>query len=82
VSSKTRFQVITPTAGANGNSDPIAFPGDDYSRIEVTGIYNSNKITYHMKGIYPDVTINRTHRGITMGEDEIFDAAKAILSIK
>ncbi|MBO9591978.1 MAG: hypothetical protein J7599_03650 [Niabella sp.] len=69
-----------PTAGTNGNVNPFSLPGG-YT-ISWTGmlVKNHDGSRHHLKGIIPDVPMERTINGIREGKDEFFDKALQIVS--
>lgn len=64
-----------PTAGTNGNINPFSLPGG-YS-VSWTGmlVKNHDGSKHHIKGIVPDISLERTLNGITEGRDEFYEAA-------
>lgn len=65
-----------PTAGANGDVNRVTLPGGytfSFTGLKVT---NHNGSQHFMKGIQPDVPMQRTAKGILNNEDELL--AKAI----
>ncbi|MDO6434331.1 S41 family peptidase [Flavitalea sp. BT771] len=64
-----------PTAGTNGNINPFTLPGG--YRISWTGmlVKDHNGGKHHLKGITPDVPVQRTIQGIREGRDEFLEKA-------
>jgi hypothetical protein len=64
-----------PTAGTNGNINPFTLPGG--YRISWTGmlVKDHNGGKHHLKGITPDVPVQRTIKGIREGRDEFLEKA-------
>lgn len=64
-----------PTAGTNGNVNPFTLPGG-YT-ISWTGmlVKNHDGTQHHLKGIIPDVYIERTIKGVSEGKDELLEKA-------
>jgi C-terminal processing protease CtpA/Prc len=64
-----------PTAGTNGNINPFTLPGG--YRISWTGmlVKDHNGGKHHLKGITPDVPVQRTITGIREGRDEFLEKA-------
>jgi len=64
-----------PTAGTNGDVNPFVLPGG--YRISWTGmlVKDHNGGKHHLKGITPDVPVQRTIRGIREGRDEFLEKA-------
>jgi C-terminal processing protease CtpA/Prc len=64
-----------PTAGTNGNINRISLPGG--YRVNFTGmlVKDHKGGKHHLKGIVPDVPVERTIKGIREGRDEILDKA-------
>ncbi|MBZ4188501.1 S41 family peptidase [Niabella beijingensis] len=69
-----------PTAGTNGNINPFSLPGG-YT-VSWTGmlVKNHDGSRHHLKGILPDVPMERTIKGIRGGKDEFLDKALEIVS--
>ncbi|HMI03874.1 MAG TPA: S41 family peptidase [Pedobacter sp.] len=68
-----------PTAGANGNINPFAVPGN--SRVVFTGmkVKLQDGGQLHSLGIQPDVFVNQTIKGISEGRDEYLEKALEIM---
>ena len=68
-----------PTAGTNGNVNPLSLPGG-YT-ISWTGmlVKNHDGTKHHLRGIVPDVYVERTIKGIAEGKDEFLDKAVEII---
>lgn len=68
-----------PTAGTNGNVNPFTLPGG-YS-ISWTGmlVKNHDGSTHHIKGIVPDVPLERTLKGVAEGRDEFYEKGVQII---
>jgi len=64
-----------PTAGTNGNINPLFLPGGYH--INWTGMLVKDHLggKHHLKGIVPDVPVERTIKGIREGRDEMLDKA-------
>jgi len=64
-----------PTAGTNGNINPFVLPGG--YRVSWTGmlVKDHNGGKHHLKGIIPDVPVQRTIEGIREGRDEFLEKA-------
>lgn len=64
-----------PTAGTNGNINPLVVPGG--YRIIWTGmkVVKHDDSKHHGVGIAPTVPAHRTQEGIAAGKDELLDAA-------
>ena len=64
-----------PTAGTNGNVNPFTLPGGYW--ISWTGmlVKNHDGSKHHLRGIIPDIFVNRTIQGIKEGKDEFFEKA-------
>lgn len=64
-----------PTAGTNGNVNPMNLPGG-YT-ISWTGmlVKNHDGSKHHLKGIVPDIYLTRTIKGISEGRDEFLEKA-------
>ncbi len=77
------FQLATiigqPTAGTNGNVNPFTLPGG-YS-MSWTGmlVKNHDGSTHHIKGIVPDIRLERTLKGVIEGKDEFYEKALQII---
>lgn len=69
-----------PTAGANGNVNPITLPGGH--RISWTGmrVENHDRTLLHNVGIRPSIPLERTIQGVREGRDELLD--EAILRVR
>jgi C-terminal processing protease CtpA/Prc len=68
-----------PTAGTNGNVNPIRLPGG-YT-ISWTGmkVLKHDGSQHHGVGIQPTVPVQRTIRGVAEGRDELLEAAIKIV---
>ena len=68
-----------PTAGTNGNINPFLLPGG-YT-ISWTGmlVKNHDGTKHHLRGIVPDVYVERTVKGIAEGQDEFLNKAIEII---
>lgn len=66
--------VGSPTAGANGNMNPVALPGG-YTLLW-TGLrtINQDDSQHHLRGVEPTVFWEPTIQGIIDGRDEVLDA--------
>lgn len=64
-----------PTAGTNGNINPFSLPGG--YRLSWTGmlVKNHDGSKHHLRGIVPDVPLERTIKGIVDGRDELLEKA-------
>jgi C-terminal processing protease CtpA/Prc len=64
-----------PTAGTNGNINPFALPGG--YNISWTGmkVVKHDGSQHHGVGILPNVTVNKTIKGVREGRDEFLDKA-------
>jgi hypothetical protein len=64
-----------PTAGTNGNVNPFTLPGG--YNMSWTGmlVKNHDGSRHHLRGIVPDVYVERTVKGITEGRDEFLEKA-------
>jgi C-terminal processing protease CtpA/Prc len=69
-----------PTAGANGNVNPLALPGG-YS-ISWTGmkVVKHDGSQHHTIGILPTVPCRRTLAGVTAGRDELLEKALKLIN--
>ena len=72
--------VGSPTAGTNGNVNPLSLPGD--IRVNWTGmkVLKHDGSRHHGVGILPTVPVTRTIRGVTEGRDEVLERAIAVVS--
>jgi C-terminal processing protease CtpA/Prc len=68
-----------PTAGTNGNVNPLMLPGG--FRITWTGmkVLKHDGSQHHLIGIQPTVPANRTIRGVIEGRDELLEKALEIV---
>jgi C-terminal processing protease CtpA/Prc len=71
-----------PTAGTNGNVNPFSVPGG-YT-ITWTGmrVVRHDGSQQHLLGIRPTVTVERTRRGILLGQDEVLQAGLRVLGAR
>lgn len=69
-----------PTAGTNGNINPFSLPGG-YS-VSWTGmlVKNHDGTQHHIKGVVPDIHLERTVEGLVAGKDEFYDEALRLIS--
>lgn len=72
--------VGSPTAGTNGNVNPLQLPGG--YRISWTGmkVLKHDGSQHHGVGILPTVPAARTLRGVTEGRDELLEKAIEVVS--
>jgi hypothetical protein len=70
----------SPTAGTNGNVNPITLPGG--YRVTWTGmkVLKHDGSRHHGLGILPTVPVSRTIAGIARGRDELLDRAIELAS--
>jgi C-terminal processing protease CtpA/Prc len=68
-----------PTAGTNGNVNPFTLPGG-YT-ISWTGmlVKNHDGSAHHIKGIVPDIPLQRTIKGVAEGRDEFYEKAVQLI---
>ena len=68
-----------PTAGTNGNVNPMALPGG--FRINWTGmkVVKHDGSQHHLVGIQPTVPVERTVQGVREGRDEFLEKALEIV---
>ena len=64
-----------PTAGANGNVNPLELPGQ--YQVYWTGmrVQKHDRSQHHLVGIRPDVSAERTLEGVRAGRDEVLEKA-------
>ncbi len=77
--SKLATIVGEQTAGANGNINPFKLLGDItiwWTGMKVT---NPDGSQFHCKGILPDVSVEKTIKGIREGKDEFLEKAIQVL---
>lgn len=69
-----------PTAGTNGNVNPLKLPG--YYTMAWTGmkVIKHDGSQHHGVGIQPTVPLSRTIRGVSEGRDEQLEKAIAVVS--
>jgi C-terminal processing protease CtpA/Prc len=68
-----------PTAGTNGNVNPLSLPGG--YRVTWTGmkVIKHDGSRHHGVGIAPTVPVSRTLAGVAAGRDEILERAEQIV---
>jgi C-terminal processing protease CtpA/Prc len=68
-----------PTAGVNGNVNPLTLPGG--YRILWTGmrVRKHDGSQHHLIGIRPDVSATRTIEGVRSGRDEVLERAQEVV---
>ena len=71
-----------PTAGTNGDVNPFNLPGGFYVAWTGLLVRNHDGSKHHLKGIVPDVPVNRTIKGIQEGKDEFLDKALELASVE
>jgi len=64
-----------PTAGTNGNINPFFLPGGYHVNWTGMLVKDHQGGKHHLKGIVPDVPVERTIKGIREGRDEMLDKA-------
>ncbi|MFH0982829.1 MAG: S41 family peptidase [Planctomycetota bacterium] len=69
-----------PTAGTNGNMNPLTLPGG--YRVAWTGmkVLKQDGAQHHGVGILPTVPCSRTIQGVAAGRDELLEKAIAVLT--
>lgn len=72
--------VGSPTAGADGPLSTFVLPGAVYVRYTGEGLYFANKKAIQNKGIFPDVNVRATKRGINLNVDEILQKSIDIIN--
>lgn len=68
-----------PTAGTNGNVNPIALPGGVSIMWTGMKVLKHDGSRHHGLGIPPTVPVERTIRGIAEGRDEVLERALALV---
>ncbi|HEY8969768.1 MAG TPA: S41 family peptidase, partial [Puia sp.] len=63
------------TAGTNGDVNRMALPGGYNVQFSGLLVKDHQGGKHHLKGIVPDVPVERTIRGIREGRDEMLDKA-------
>lgn len=71
-----------PTAGTNGNVNPIPLPGGYTMMYTGMQVLKQDGSPHHGVGIAPTVPCERTIEGITAGRDEVLEKAIDILQSK
>lgn len=68
-----------PSAGANGDVNTVNLPGGH--TIIWTGmvVKNHDGSKHHIKGIVPDIPLERTLKGVTEGRDEFYEKALQLI---
>jgi Peptidase family S41 len=69
-----------PTAGTNGNVNPVALPGGYQLYWTGMKVLKHDGSRHHGIGIQPTVTVSRTVAGVAQGRDELLE--KAIEAVK
>ena len=71
-----------PTAGTNGNVNPITLPGG--WRFGFTGmkVLKHDGTRHHGVGVQPTVPVSRTRAGVAAGKDEVLEKALEFLTAK
>jgi C-terminal processing protease CtpA/Prc len=72
--------VGSPTAGTNGNVNPLSLPGGIQMTWTGMKVLKHDGSRHHGVGIQPTVPATRTIRGVTEGRDEVLDRAIAVVS--
>jgi C-terminal processing protease CtpA/Prc len=71
-----------PTAGTNGNVNPITLPGEYNIRFTGMKVLKHDGTPHHGVGIKPTVPVNRTIQGIREKRDEFLEKALEIIEGK
>jgi C-terminal processing protease CtpA/Prc len=71
-----------PTAGTNGNVNPITLPGEYNIRFTGMKVLKHDGTPHHGVGIKPNVPVNRTIKGIREKRDEFLEKALEIIEGK
>jgi len=69
-----------PTAGTNGNVNPLTLPGGYYVAWTGMKVLKHDGSQHHGIGIRPTVPVSRTIRGIIEGKDEQLERAITVVS--
>jgi C-terminal processing protease CtpA/Prc len=71
-----------PTAGANGNVNPVTLPGG--TNVSWTGmrVVKHDGSQHHTIGILPTVPCRRTIAGVAAGRDEVLERALEVIGKK
>jgi C-terminal processing protease CtpA/Prc len=64
-----------PTAGTNGNINPVALPGGYTFVFTGMKVLKHDGTTHHGVGIKPTVPVNRTIAGVAAKRDEVLEKA-------
>ena len=67
-----------PTAGANGNVNPLQLPGGYYVTWTGMRVEKHDGSQHHGVGIIPHVPMKRTIKGVREGRDELLEKALEI----
>ncbi|WAC14909.1 S41 family peptidase [Dyadobacter pollutisoli] len=70
------------TAGADGNTSPIYFPGNVMTYISAVGVFYPDGRGTQRVGIIPDIQISPTIKGIAEDRDELIEKAIEIIDGK
>lgn len=70
------------TAGADGNTSPIYFPGNVMTYISAVGVFYPDGRGTQRVGIIPDIQISPTIKGIKEDRDELMEKAIEIIDGK
>jgi len=68
-----------PTAGANGNVNPVPLPGEYTVYWTGMRVQKHDRSQHHLVGIQPDVPAERTIEGVRSGRDEVIEKALDVL---
>ncbi|MEF8866215.1 MAG: S41 family peptidase [Salinibacter sp.] len=71
-----------PTAGANGNVNPLELPGQYQVSWTSMRVQKHDRSRHHLVGIRPDVRAERTLEGVRVGRDEVLETAVEVLRQK
>jgi len=71
--------VGSPTAGTNGNVNPIALPGGYSMTWTGMRVLKHDGSRLHGVGVLPTVPVERTIRGVAAGKDEVLERAIEIV---
>jgi Periplasmic protease len=64
-----------PTAGANGNVNPVSLPGEYTVYWTGMRVQKHDRSPHHLVGVRPDAEAKRTIEGVRSGRDEVLQTA-------
>jgi hypothetical protein len=76
---KLGITIGQPTAGTNGNINTFELPGNISVIFTGMKVLNADSSQHYIRGVQPDIFVNKTIKGVKEGKDEYIDKAIELL---